>query len=41
LGRMKVVWTANLLDHLVVRDEEYRTVSIFHHTSFLHYQKKR
>jgi hypothetical protein len=37
IGAIRIVWTANLVDHLRMRDD--RSVAIFHHASFLHYQK--
>jgi hypothetical protein len=40
IGGLKIVWTCNLLDHLQLRKDR-RSVEIFHHASFLHYQAKR
>jgi hypothetical protein len=40
IGGLKIVWTSNLLDHLQLRKDR-RSVEIFHHASFLHYQAKR
>jgi hypothetical protein len=37
---MRVVWTTNLLDHLKMRHED-NSVAIFHHASFLSYQKNK
>lgn len=37
---LRVVWTGNLLDHLLIREED-GTVAIFHHAAFLHYQAIR
>jgi hypothetical protein len=39
IGGLKIVWTSNLLDHLQLRKDR-RSVEIFHHASFLHYQAK-
>ena len=37
IGGIRIVWTANLVDHLRMRDD--KSVAIFHHASFLHYQQ--
>jgi hypothetical protein len=43
LGRiagLEIEWTANLGDHLRLKDDD-KTVAIFHHASFLECQHKR
>lgn len=40
IGGIRIVWTCNLLDHLRMSDDE-GSVAIFHHASFLHYQRSR
>ena len=37
IAGMRIVWTNNLLDHLRMRDDD--TVALFHHASFLNFQK--
>lgn len=38
IGGLRIIWTSNLADHLRMHDDDTR-VSIFHHATFLHYQK--
>ena len=37
IAGIRIVWTNNLLDHLRMRDDD--TVALFHHASFLNFQK--
>lgn len=37
IGGIRIVWTSNLIDHLRMRDD--RSVALFHHAAYLHYQK--
>jgi hypothetical protein len=39
IGGLRIIWTNNLADHLRMHDDDTR-VSIFHHTTFLIYQKQ-
>ena len=38
IGGLRIIWTSNLADHLRLHDDDTR-LSIFHHATFLHYQK--
>jgi hypothetical protein len=38
MGGLRIIWTSNLADHLRMHDDDTR-VSIFHHATFLYYQK--
>jgi hypothetical protein len=38
IAGIRIVWTSNLLDHLRMRDDD-TSVAIFHHASFLNFQK--
>jgi hypothetical protein len=38
VGGMKVKWTSNIVDHLLLSDDD-QTVFIFHHAGFLRYQQ--
>ena len=38
IGGLRIIWTSNLVDHLRLHDDDTR-LSIFHHATFLHYQK--
>jgi hypothetical protein len=40
IAGIQISWTDNLADHLSIRDDDTR-VAIFHHASFLMYQKER
>lgn len=40
IAGIQIIWTSNLADHLIMRDDDKR-VAIFHHASFLQYQQKR
>jgi hypothetical protein len=37
-GGMKIKWTSNIVDHLLLSDDD-QTVFIFHHAGFLRYQQ--
>jgi hypothetical protein len=37
IGGMKIKWTSNIVDHLLLSDDD-QTVFIFHHVGFLRYQ---
>ena len=39
IGGLRIIWTNNLIDHLRMHDDDTR-VSIFHHATFLIYQKQ-
>jgi hypothetical protein len=38
IGGMKIKWTSNIVDHLLLSDDD-QTVFIFHHAGFLRYQQ--
>ncbi|KAK4099272.1 hypothetical protein N658DRAFT_430300, partial [Parathielavia hyrcaniae] len=38
VGGMKIKWTSNIVDHLLLSDDD-QTVFIFHHAGFLRYQQ--
>lgn len=40
LGGIRIDWTSKLEDHLLLTGSGERTVAIFHHASFLKYQKR-
>lgn len=40
IAGMRIVWTDNLIDHLRLTEDDTR-VHIFHHASFLEYQRRR
>lgn len=39
IGSMKIKWTSNIVDHLLLSDDD-QTVFIFHHAGFLRYQQR-
>lgn len=39
IGGMRIKWTSNMVDHLLLSDDD-QTVFIFHHISFLRYQQQ-
>ncbi|KAK1832313.1 hypothetical protein QBC39DRAFT_349211 [Podospora conica] len=39
IGGMKIKWTSNIVDHLLLSDDD-QTVFVFHHVSFLRFQQR-
>jgi hypothetical protein len=40
IAGINIIWTNNLADHLLITDDEDKKVAIFHHASFLKYQRR-